>query len=112
MRGSPRRCWWAVAKYTVDTLEDMIERYGSPHLWDEYLVFVNRWRLVAETVQIRAMIDVALRCPVEALAKMARDKFGENFDVEGLDAMWPGRGDFEYDWEGVKRAHEAKFFGV
>lgn len=91
-----------------DGFDQVIERYGSPHLWTKWQWFLNFWRLFGEHVEIRCFIDVALRCPDAELAKMARDKFGEHVNLELLDTTWPGRGHFTYDWAGLTRVREAK----
>ena len=88
--------------------DEVIERYGPPHLWTTWEWFCNLWRLFGEHVEIRVFIDVALRCPDPELAKMARDKFGAEFDIEHLDTDWPGKGHFTYDWEGLTKLREAK----
>lgn len=90
------------------SFDAIIERYGSPHLWTTWEWFINFWRLYAEYVEIRVLVDVALRCPDEKLAQQARDKFGKEFDLGHLDTTWPGRGDFEYDWEGLTRVRKAR----
>jgi hypothetical protein len=92
----------------VDSFEAVIERYGSPHLWGGWEWFLNFWRLLGEYVEIRAFIDVALRCPDAKVAKLARDKFSAEFDLEHLDTTWPGRGCFTYDWEGLTRVNDMK----
>lgn len=84
-----------------DPLDDLIARFGEPHEWDAYHWFINKWRLIAGAVEIRAIIDVALHCPNKKLAALARRKFGVDFDVAQLDATWPGRAAFTYDWKGL-----------
>lgn len=92
----------------TDSFDAIIERYGSPHLWGPWEWFINFWRLFAEHVEIRVLVDVALRCPDEKLATQARAKFRDEFDLAHLDTTWPGRDAFEYDWEGLSRVREAR----
>ena len=87
----------------TDSFDEIIERYGSPHLWTPWMWLVSFWRLFGEHVAIRVFIDVALRCTDEKLAKMARDKSRAEFDIARLDTTWPGKGDFTYDWEGLTK---------
>jgi hypothetical protein len=92
----------------TESLDALVARYGSPHLWTPWERFINYWRLFAEHVEIRVFIDVALRSPDKKLAQLSREKFGSMISIEHLDATWPGRGDFDYDWEGLTRVREAK----
>lgn len=92
---------------SVEALEDLMQRYGFPHTWDQYVCFINKWRLVCKTIEVRLIIDVALRCPIEELAKQARNKL-KDVDLERVDREWPGYGDFTYDWDGLTKAYEAK----
>lgn len=84
----------------VDSVDTMIERYGYPHTWDKYVWFVNAWRLIADYIEVRVLLDIALRCPDAVLAQMAKAKFRPE-SIETMNGEWPGRAAFEYDWEGL-----------
>jgi hypothetical protein len=88
---------------STESLEDMIKRYGFPHEWNFLARCANGWRLVSEAIEIRCFIDVVLHSPDPHLVKMARDKFGPHVDITLLDTEWPGKGCFEYDWDGLTR---------
>lgn len=83
------------------TFEAFVAQYGPPHQWTPWHWWINVWRYIAQNVEIRVIIDVALHCPDEKLTQMARAKFGPEFDLAHLDVSWPGRGCFKYDWEGL-----------
>jgi hypothetical protein len=82
----------------MNTLEDLIARFGPPHMWGPWERLVNFWRLLAEHVQIRVLIDVAIHCPDEALRQRALAQFRGIDNVARLDSEWPGIGAFTYDW--------------
>lgn len=92
----------------AESLEDLIDRYGPIHEWDQWIRFVNKWRLVSETIEVRVLIDLALRCPNAKVREKAAEKFGKDFAIARLDHEWPGQWCFEYDWEGLTRLVETK----
>lgn len=87
-----------------DGFDEIIARYGLPHTWGPWHWWVNCWRLVVESIQIRILLDIALRCPDDALSRSAIDKLGapEGLgtpdELSRLDGEWPGRGCFQYAW--------------
>lgn len=81
-----------------ETLDDLIARYGSPYTWDTYVRFINLWRLVAETISARVLLDFALRCPHATFKQKAAAKLGEDTPLGTLDHELPGQWCFEYDW--------------
>lgn len=81
----------------MDSLDTMITTYGMVHDWDNYVRFLNNWRLIVECIQCRAMIDIACRAEDPQLRVVARAKLGDHVDLDGLDATWPGRGCFTFE---------------
>lgn len=91
-----------------DSFDDMIDRFGSPHLWGPFEWWINLWRLIGQYIEIRVIIDVATRCPDEVLRKQAIAKLRDELEVKRLDDMMPGKGCFEYDWAGLTRIRLAR----
>ena len=91
-----------------DGFQDMIDRYGSPHLWGLFERWINMWRLITEWMEIRIIIDMAVRCPDEALRTMALGKLRSEFEAARLDDTVPGKGCFVYDWDALTKARLAQ----
>lgn len=88
----------------MDSFHEVIARYGLPHTWEPWHWWINCWRLVVEEIQVRILLDIAIRCPDEGLRRRAVDKLGAPDDpatsdkLSRLDDEWPGKGCFTYDW--------------
>lgn len=83
--------------------DDIIARYGSPHLWTPLEWWINAWRLIGEWIAIRVIVDCAMRCPDAKLRTMALGKLRDEFEAVRLDGLVPGKDCFTYDWDGLTK---------
>ena len=77
-------------------LKTLIAEYGEPGEWGWFPTFLNHWRLIVGAIQIRLVVDMAMRGGDQQIRAMALRRLGGGFDVDVLDRAWPGVDAFDY----------------